>query len=147
MIPASNTKLFTSAAAVETLGLDYRFPTTVLHSGRKLGSVLDRRPGTCAAPATRRCWPRTTTRWPPRSPPPGVKVVTASWSPTTPGSTRYGSAHDWAWDDETAYYAAQISALTASPDSDYDAGSVIVSVAPGGRRASARCPPRPRPTT
>ncbi|GAA4979759.1 D-alanyl-D-alanine carboxypeptidase/D-alanyl-D-alanine-endopeptidase (penicillin-binding protein 4) [Nonomuraea thailandensis] len=131
LIPASNTKLFTSAAAAETLGLDYRFPTTVLSTGRKAGSLLTgdlvlRGTGdptmlaedydALAAEVAEA----------------GVKVVTGKLvaDDTWFDSQRLGN--DWAWDDETAYYAAPISALTASPDRDYDAGSVIVSVAADG---------------
>ncbi|MEU7002023.1 D-alanyl-D-alanine carboxypeptidase/D-alanyl-D-alanine-endopeptidase [Nonomuraea sp. NPDC046570] len=129
MTPASNAKLFTSAAAVETLGLDYRFATSVL-GGRKVGSALTgdlilRGTGdpTILAADYDALAAQVAAK--------GVKVVTGrlvaddTWFDTV----RLGQ--DWAWDDETAYYAAQISALTAAPDQDYDAGSVIVSVAPG----------------
>src|SRR5258705_489035 len=40
-------------------------------------------------------------------------------------------APGWAWDDEPFSYNAQISALTAAPDTDFDAGSIIVKVSPG----------------
>ncbi|SDJ65181.1 D-alanyl-D-alanine carboxypeptidase / D-alanyl-D-alanine-endopeptidase (penicillin-binding protein 4) [Nonomuraea maritima] len=128
LTPASNTKLFTSAAAAETLGLDYRFPTTVLHSGRKAGSVVTgdlvlRGTGDptmlaedydALAAAVAKA---------------GVKVVTGKLVADDTWFDGQRLGNDWAWDDETAYYAAPISALTASPDRDYDAGSVIVSVA------------------
>ncbi|MEV5496824.1 D-alanyl-D-alanine carboxypeptidase/D-alanyl-D-alanine-endopeptidase [Nonomuraea fuscirosea] len=128
LIPASNTKLFTSAAAVETLGLDYRFPTTVLNTGRKAGSVLAgdlvlRGTGdptmlaedydALAADVAKA----------------GIKVVTGKLVADDTWFDDRRLGNDWAWDDETAYYAAPISALTASPDRDYDAGSVIVGVA------------------
>ncbi|GAA1685859.1 D-alanyl-D-alanine carboxypeptidase/D-alanyl-D-alanine-endopeptidase [Nonomuraea maheshkhaliensis] len=127
LIPASNTKLFTSAAAVETLGLDYRFPTTVLNTGRKAGSVLAgdlvlRGTGdptmlaedydALAADVAKA----------------GIKVVTGKLVADDTWFDDRRLGNDWAWDDETAYYAAPISALTASPDRDYDAGSVIVAV-------------------
>jgi D-alanyl-D-alanine carboxypeptidase/D-alanyl-D-alanine-endopeptidase (penicillin-binding protein 4) len=40
-------------------------------------------------------------------------------------------ATGWAWDDEPYSYNAQTSALTIAPDTDYDAGSIIVRVKPG----------------
>ncbi|NBE96081.1 D-alanyl-D-alanine carboxypeptidase/D-alanyl-D-alanine-endopeptidase [Nonomuraea sp. KC401] len=128
LIPASNTKLFTSAAAAETLGLDYRFTTSVLSTGRKAGKVLTgdlvlRGTGdptmlaedydALAAKVARA----------------GVKVVTGKLVADDSWFDAQRLGNDWAWDDETAYYAAPISALTASPDKDYDAGSVIVAVA------------------
>ncbi|GDY31972.1 D-alanyl-D-alanine carboxypeptidase/D-alanyl-D-alanine endopeptidase [Gandjariella thermophila] len=53
------------------------------------------------------------------------------------------AAPGWAWDDEPCYYDAQVSALTIAPDTDYDAGSVIVRVAPGaaGRPATVTVDP------
>ncbi|MBN6053428.1 D-alanyl-D-alanine carboxypeptidase/D-alanyl-D-alanine-endopeptidase [Nonomuraea sp. RK-328] len=140
MIPASNTKLFTSAAAAETLGLDYRFPTTVLSAGRKIGSALTgdlvlRGTGdpTMLAEDYDALAAKVAAA--------GIKVVTGKLvaDDTWFDSRRLGN--DWAWDDETAYYAAPISALTAAPDRDYDAGSVIVSVAAEGGKVKVSTTP------
>ncbi|SEG94053.1 D-alanyl-D-alanine carboxypeptidase / D-alanyl-D-alanine-endopeptidase (penicillin-binding protein 4) [Nonomuraea solani] len=140
LTPASNTKLFTSAAAAETLGLDYRFPTTVLNTGRKVGSVLTgdlvlRGTGdpTMLAGDYDALAAKVAAA--------GIKVVTGRLvaDDTWFDSQRLGN--DWSWDDETAYYAAPISALTASPDRDYDAGSVIVAVAADGDKVKVSTTP------
>ncbi|MEU0565801.1 D-alanyl-D-alanine carboxypeptidase/D-alanyl-D-alanine-endopeptidase [Nonomuraea sp. NPDC005983] len=140
MTPASNTKLFTSAAAAEALGLDYRFPTTVLNTGRKAGSVLTGDlvlRGTGDPTMLAEDYDALAAKVAEA----GVKVVTGKLvaDDTWFDSVRLGT--DWAWDDETAYYAAQISALTASPDRDYDAGSVIVSVAASGDKVKVTTTP------
>ncbi|NUP78407.1 MAG: D-alanyl-D-alanine carboxypeptidase/D-alanyl-D-alanine-endopeptidase, partial [Nonomuraea sp.] len=128
LTPASNTKLFTSAAAAETLGLDYRFPTTVLNAGRKVGSVLTGDlvlRGTGDPTMLAEDYDALAAKVAGA----GVKVVTGKLVADDTWFDGQRLGNDWAWDDETAYYNAPISALTASPDRDYDAGSVIVSVA------------------
>ncbi|KUN28357.1 D-alanyl-D-alanine carboxypeptidase [Streptomyces antibioticus] len=130
LMPASNTKLATSAAAMEILGPDYRFTTDVLSGGRRHGSVLrgdlylrgtgdptllaadyDRLAAQVAAAGITRVEGRLLA------------------DDTRFDAQRLGS--DWANDDEPYYYAAQISALSVAPDTDYDTGTVIVTVAPG----------------
>ncbi len=120
--PASNTKLLTSAAAMETLGADYRFSTEVLSKGRDLYLRGTGDPTMLAADYDALAAKVAAS---------GVKVVTGRLvvDDTWFDDVRLGT--DWTWDDEPYYYAGQISALTASPDTDYDAGSVVVSVAPG----------------
>ncbi|HEX4812477.1 MAG TPA: D-alanyl-D-alanine carboxypeptidase/D-alanyl-D-alanine-endopeptidase [Nonomuraea sp.] len=140
LVPASNTKLFTSAAAVETLGLDYRFTTSVLGAGRRTGSMLVgdlvlRGTGdpTMLAEDYDALAAKVAAA--------GIKVVTGRLvaDDTWFDSQRLGN--DWSWDDETAYYAAPISALTASPDRDYDAGSVIVAVTADGGKVKVTTTP------
>ncbi|MFF0307959.1 D-alanyl-D-alanine carboxypeptidase/D-alanyl-D-alanine-endopeptidase [Streptosporangium sp. NPDC004379] len=142
LTPASNTKLLTSAAAVENLGLDFRFTTSVLSTGRRAGSALagdlylrgTGDPTMLAADYDALAAEVAAS---------GIKVVTGRLvaDDTWFDDVRLGT--DWAWDDEPYYYAAQISALTASPDTDYDAGTVIVSVAPGsaGKRPKVTTTP------
>ncbi|MGP3911236.1 D-alanyl-D-alanine carboxypeptidase/D-alanyl-D-alanine endopeptidase [Nonomuraea sp. 10N515B] len=140
LIPASNTKLFTAAAAAETLGLDYRFSTSVLNTGRRAGSLLTgdlvlRGTGdpTMLAEDYDALAAKVAAE--------GIKVVTGKLvaDDTWFDSQRLGN--DWSWDDETAYYAAPISALTASPDRDYDAGSVVVAVAADGDQVKVTTTP------
>ncbi|MFJ7078212.1 D-alanyl-D-alanine carboxypeptidase/D-alanyl-D-alanine-endopeptidase [Streptomyces sp. NPDC098781] len=130
LMPASNTKLATSAAAMEILGPRYRFATDVLATGRRHGSVLrgdlylrgsgdptlladdyDRLAARLAASGIRRVEGR-----------------------LVADDTRFDDrrlGRSWAADDESAYYSAQISALSVAPDTDYDTGTVIVTVRPG----------------
>ena len=51
---------------------------------------------------------------------------------------------DLTWSDEQTYYGAQVSALTASPDQDFDTGTIIVEVIPGkeiGSKAKVKLTP------
>ncbi|MEO3770069.1 D-alanyl-D-alanine carboxypeptidase/D-alanyl-D-alanine-endopeptidase [Micromonospora sp. B9E7] len=132
LIPASNTKLMTSTAALGLLGPGHRFTTDVQtngkrHAGLLTGNLYLRGGGdptmlaadydTLAAQVAAD----------------GVRVVTGN---LVADDTRYDDTRlgpDWTWDDEPYYYAAQVSALTVAPDTDYDAGTVIVQAAPAGR--------------
>jgi D-alanyl-D-alanine carboxypeptidase/D-alanyl-D-alanine-endopeptidase (penicillin-binding protein 4) len=50
----------------------------------------------------------------------------------------------WAWDDEPFYYSAVTSALTVAPDTDYDAGTVIIEAGPSRRGSAPRVTLTPR---
>lgn len=130
LMPASNTKLFTSAAAMGLLGPDHRFGTDVLTDGSRHGRTLRgdlylRGTGdpTMLAGDYDRLAKSVADA--------GITKVTGR---LIADDTRFDAqrvGRSWAADDESSYYAAQISALTLAPDTDYDAGSVIVEVAPG----------------
>jgi serine-type D-Ala-D-Ala carboxypeptidase/endopeptidase (penicillin-binding protein 4) len=127
--PASNVKLVTSAAALEVLGPDFRFTTTVSGTGRVRGPVLHGDlvlTGTGDPTMLAADYDALAARVAAG----GVRLVTGDLvaDDTWFDGVRLGSG--WAWDDEPFYYNAQVSALTAAPDTDFDAGSVIVKVSP-----------------
>ncbi|MDN3297691.1 D-alanyl-D-alanine carboxypeptidase/D-alanyl-D-alanine-endopeptidase [Streptomyces ficellus] len=136
LMPASNTKLATSVAAMALLGPEYRFRTEVLSTARPRGGVLhgdlylrgtgdpttlakdyDRLAAQVAASGVRRV---------------AGRVVADD---TRFDTNRLGRS--WAADDESSYYSAQISPLTLAPDTDYDSGTVVVETTPAAR-AGAR---------
>ncbi|MQY13541.1 D-alanyl-D-alanine carboxypeptidase DacC [Streptomyces sp. RB5] len=132
LMPASNTKLPTSTAAVELLGADYRWSTDVLAAGDRNGTALrgdlylrgTGDPTMLAADYDALA----------------AQVAAAGITQVTGGvvadDTRFDSnrlGNSWAADDEYSYYSAQISALTLAPDTDYDSGTVIVEAFPGAK--------------
>ncbi|MDN5771387.1 MAG: D-alanyl-D-alanine carboxypeptidase/D-alanyl-D-alanine-endopeptidase [Microlunatus sp.] len=135
-LPASNTKIVTAAAAMHTLGPDYRFSTRVIRRARVVGSTLQGRlylkgygdPTTqvgdyqALARQVRAAGIRTVT---------GKLVVDASYF----DSVRYNPTWRTSYADH--YYAAEISALTVAPNADYDSGTMIIKYRPGrvGQRA------------
>ncbi|MDT3396289.1 D-alanyl-D-alanine carboxypeptidase/D-alanyl-D-alanine-endopeptidase [Streptomyces sp. B1866] len=136
LMPASNTKLLTSAAALDVLGADYRYRTDVLadgprHGGRLAGDLYLR--GTGDPTLLARDYDALAAEVAAS----GVRHVTGRLvaDDTRFDAERLGAG--WAADNESAYYAAQISALTVAPDTDYDAGSVYVRAAPGARPGDA----------
>ncbi|OZM74666.1 D-alanyl-D-alanine carboxypeptidase/D-alanyl-D-alanine-endopeptidase [Amycolatopsis antarctica] len=134
--PASNGKLLTAAAALETLGPEHRFRTTVETAGTRSDGVLSGDlflrgggdptmlaadyDGLAAQVADA-----------------GIRTVTGELvaDDTYFDDVRLGLG--WAWDDEPYYYNPQTSALTIAPDRDFDAGSIIVRVRPGTDGAPA----------
>lgn len=123
--PASNMKLLTSAAALETLGESYRFKTNVFYTGKIINGVLkgDMYLQGTGDPTLNnedlKQFVGSITAL-------GIKKVDGRiladdyWFDQdllTPGIAE---------DDESYYYAAPITALTTSPNSDYDSGTIIV---------------------
>ncbi|MCP2262171.1 D-alanyl-D-alanine carboxypeptidase / D-alanyl-D-alanine-endopeptidase (penicillin-binding protein 4) [Streptoalloteichus tenebrarius] len=129
LAPASNAKMLTAAAALETLGPDHRFTTEVFAAGPRHGGFLDgdlylRGTGdpTMLAADYDGLAARVAES--------GIRVVRRLVADDT-WFDRVPLGAGWAWDDEPYYYSAEISALTVSSNSDYDAGTVLVRVKPG----------------
>jgi D-alanyl-D-alanine carboxypeptidase/D-alanyl-D-alanine-endopeptidase (penicillin-binding protein 4) len=125
LVPASNLKLLTTAAAMDVLGPQYRFATQLLSDGSRQGDRLTGNlylrglgdptiqyadyQALAAQLASQ-----------------GVRQVQGDlvFDDTWFDAERLGV--DWSHDDESTYYGAQISALTVAPNADFDAGSVLV---------------------
>ncbi|SOC20948.1 D-alanyl-D-alanine carboxypeptidase/D-alanyl-D-alanine-endopeptidase (penicillin-binding protein 4) [Ureibacillus xyleni] len=127
--PASTMKLLTASAALHTLGPDFRFKTELYIDGEVKNNVLNgdvyikgggdptlnKKDFSSFAVALKRQ---------------GIRTINGnvygddtlfSGSQLTPGVVP---------EDETYYYGARTSALTMSPNSDYDSGTIIVNVKP-----------------
>jgi D-alanyl-D-alanine carboxypeptidase/D-alanyl-D-alanine-endopeptidase (penicillin-binding protein 4) len=130
VMPASNQKLQTAAAAFGVLGPGYTFRTSVLAAGPRRGSTLtgdlvlkgtgdptlraadyDRLAAAVAAKGITRVT--------------GRLVVDDTWFDDR------RLAPDWDPADEPYSYASQVSALTVAADADFNVGSVRVDVSPG----------------
>nr|WP_314528565.1 D-alanyl-D-alanine carboxypeptidase/D-alanyl-D-alanine-endopeptidase [uncultured Pseudomonas sp.] len=125
LIPASNLKLLTTAAAMDVLGPQYRFSTQLLSNGTQQGERLT---GNLylkglGDPTTQLADYQALAA---QLAGQGVRQVQGDlvFDDTFFDAERLGV--DWAHDDESTYYGAQISALTVSPNTDFDAGTLLV---------------------
>lgn len=127
--PASNQKLMTGAAALELLGENYRFTTSLwtnssIKSGTLGGHIYLKGQGDPTLLKSdleylaRQLKAKGVTKIN------GNVVGDSSWY----DSSRY--ADKMQPEDEPYYYSAQTMALTLAPNKDYDAGSVIVAASP-----------------
>ncbi len=133
-MPASNMKLATGAAALEALGPDYRFRTTLAASGPIRNGVLQgdlvvigggdptisARFGEGDARTVFRAWADSLRAK-------GVQRVAGSVVGVDTAFDAITLGRGWAWDDLGSYYAAEISAL------EFNEGAVQTTVFPGSR--------------
>ena len=125
LVPASNLKLLTTAAAMDVLGPNYQFSTQLLTDGAQQGERL-------SGNLYLRGLGDPTLQWADyqalaaQLASKGIRHVQGDlvFDDTWFDAERLGV--DWSHDDESTYYGAQISALTVSPNADFDAGTVLV---------------------
>ncbi len=134
--PASVMKLLTGATALETLGEGYTFKTELYTDGEIRGNVLHgdlylRGQGdpTMTKQDLRTFVSELKTR--------GVQVINGNVYGDDTWYDDVRLSQDLNWSDELVYAGAQVSALTFSPNNDYDAGTVIVEATPANKVGQA----------
>ena len=130
MLPASNAKIFTSAAAMDVLGADYRFKTALYTSGHLDGHTLTGSvylKGYGDPTATMADYDKLAAELE-RA---GVTKVDGALVADDTYWDAERLAPFWSWDDEPYYYDAQTSALNIAPDDIGDTGTVLVNLFPG----------------
>ncbi len=129
VMPASNTKIVTAVAAMHALTPTFRFKTSVIRRADVVGKTLKGRlylkgygdPTTRQADFAKLA---KQVKAAGISHVDGSLIVDSSWF----DHQRYNPG--WKTSYASEYYAAQISALTVSPNSDFDAGTMYVKYAP-----------------
>ncbi|MCY8232144.1 D-alanyl-D-alanine carboxypeptidase/D-alanyl-D-alanine-endopeptidase [Priestia endophytica] len=140
---ASNMKLFTGAAALETLGEEYKFHTELWHDGKVKNGVLKgnlylkgKGDPTLGLKELQQFSALLHEK--------GIKKITGNIIGDETWYDDVRLSEDMIWKDESYAYGAQISALTFSPDHRYEAGTVIVETTPtkNGKKAHISISPK-----
>ncbi|MET7282492.1 D-alanyl-D-alanine carboxypeptidase/D-alanyl-D-alanine-endopeptidase [Kribbella sp. NPDC005582] len=130
LVPASNTKFFSSTAALGVLGPSFRFHTDVLagtpvKDGKVKGDLYLKGYGD---PTTLEADYADLAKQLKAA---GVTRVSGNLVADDSYFDHVRLGDGWAGDDESSYYSAQISALTLAPNGDLDSGTAIIETLPG----------------
>ncbi len=136
-MPASNTKILTALAAMDTLGPNFQFKTEVIRRNTVRDGVLDGRlylKG-YGDPTTRQSDFAALAKDVQRA---GVRKVRTDL--VVDGSYFDGTRYNATWSKSYAasYYAAEVSGLTVAPNADLDPGTVYLRYAPGAKGKKAK---------
>ncbi|WP_203248340.1 D-alanyl-D-alanine carboxypeptidase/D-alanyl-D-alanine endopeptidase [Sporosarcina beigongshangi] len=134
--PASVMKLLTGSAAFETLGQDHMFKTELYMDGEIRDGVLHgdlylRGQGDPTLTKT------DLIAFVSELKKKGVRVINGNVYGDDTWYDDVRLSQDLNWSDELVHTGAQVSALTLSPNNDYDAGTVIVEVNPAKKSGQA----------
>ncbi|MFI0453216.1 D-alanyl-D-alanine carboxypeptidase/D-alanyl-D-alanine-endopeptidase [Actinomadura sp. 6N118] len=129
LIPASNQKLATTAAAFGILGAGHKFRTNVMTRAARKGATLRGDlvlKGTGDPTLQAKDYDRLAAQLRAK----GVRKVTGRLVADDSWFDARRLPQGWDPSDAPFAYAAQVSALTVSPDADFNAGSIAVEVSP-----------------
>nr|WP_144926461.1 D-alanyl-D-alanine carboxypeptidase/D-alanyl-D-alanine-endopeptidase [Paenibacillus bovis] len=128
--PASNMKILTAVSAFKNLGPEYRFRTEVLMTGKIKKKALEGDiilKGQGDPTLMQADFERFAIELKEK----GIHEVSGNIIADDTWYDDIRLSQDINWSDESVHYGAQVSALTLSPDMDYDSGTVIVELRPG----------------